>query len=97
MEEKRLRCTAVAAGVVDTVGHGHIPTHLVGKVTAQLAVETDLVLDSGELPGALDPPQACQPLMRGRAGNQTSGHIPQWRAEVKEGFWVGLKATGITS
>lgn len=85
MEEKLLRCTVVVAGavdtagVVDTVGHLHIPSHLAGKVTAQLVVETDSVLGSGGLLGALDPLQACRPLMRGRAGNQTSGIIPQWR------------------
>lgn len=86
MEEKRLRCTAVAgvvgavgtAGVADTAGHRHIPTRLVGKATAQPVVETDSVLDLGELLDALDPPQACQTLMRGRAGSRTSGHIPQW-------------------
>lgn len=86
MEEKRLRYIAGVAGaagiagtagVVDTGGHRHIPTQLVGKATAQPADETDSVLGSEELLGAMDPPQACRTLMRGRAGNQTSGHIPQ--------------------
>lgn len=99
MAEKRPRCTVVVAGavetagVVDIAGHHHIPTQLAGKVTAQPVVETDSVLGSGELLDALDPPQACRSLMRGRAGNQTSGHIPQWRWN-RGGVLRGLESEG---
>lgn len=83
----------MVAGVVDTAGHRHIPTQLVRKATAQPADETYSVLGLDELLGALDPPQACRTLMRGRAGNQTSGHIPQWRL-IRGGVLGRLESEG---
>ena len=93
LEEKRFGCTAGTAG---HQGQEDILTQIVGKVTAQSALETDSGLGLGELLDALDPLQARQPLTSGIAGSQTSGHKHQ-RHWKQGGVIGGLTPSGITS